>query len=97
MGIALCICETNAKLAIKTEERVTRLQNSVKLSLFSAFLVIFFAFAKSDIIATAIVILKPCGFSGILFALKLAKRIPLGASRISLRSNITRHRRIELA
>ena len=64
---------------------------------FSAFLVIFFAFAKSDIIATAIVILKPCGFSGILFAMKLAKRIPLGASRISLRSNITRHRRIELA
>lgn len=56
---------------------------------FSAFLVIFFAFAKSDIIATAIV--------SILFALKLAKRIPLGASRISLRSNITRHRRIELA
>jgi len=37
---------------------------------FSAFLVIFFAFAKSGIIATAIVILKPCGFSGILFALK---------------------------
>ena len=37
---------------------------------FSAFLVIFFAFAKSDIIATAIVILKPCGFSSILFALK---------------------------
>jgi len=72
-----------------------RKQNSVKLS-FSAFLVIFFAFAKS-VIATAIVILKPYGFSGILFALKLAKRIPLGASRISLRSNITHHRRIELA
>ena len=46
-----------------------RLQNSVKLSLLR-FLVIFFALAKSDIIACAIVILKPCGFSDILFALK---------------------------
>ena len=35
--------------------------------------------------------------SDILFAHKLAKRIPLGVSRISLRSNITRRRRIELA
>ena len=34
MGIALCICKTNAKLAIKTEERVLRKQNSVRLSLF---------------------------------------------------------------
>ena len=34
MGIAQCICLTNAKPAIKTEERVTRKQNSVKLSLF---------------------------------------------------------------
>ena len=59
---------TKAKLAIKTEERVTRLQNSVKLPLL-CFLVIFFAFAKSDIIACAIVILKPCGFSDILFAI----------------------------
>ena len=96
MGIALCICKTNAKLAIKTEESNAVTKSREALS-FSAFLVIFFAFAKSDIIATAIVILKPCGFSDILFALKLAKRIPLGASRISLRSNITRHRRIELA
>ena len=31
-------------------------------------LVIFFAFAKSDMIAIAIVIFKPCGFSDILFA-----------------------------
>ena len=31
--------------------------------------------AKSDIIAIAIVILKPCGFSDILFAIKLAQRI----------------------
>ena len=60
MGIARCICYTNAKLAIKAEERVTRLQNSVKLSLL-CFLVIFFALAKSDIIAYAIVILKPLG------------------------------------
>jgi len=34
--------------------------------------VIFFAFAKSDIIAVAIVILKPYGLSDILFAYKLA-------------------------
>ena len=34
MGIARYICNTNAKLAIKTEERVIRKQNSVKLSLF---------------------------------------------------------------
>ena len=37
------------------------------LSLF-LLLVIFFALAKSDMIAIAIVILKPCGFSDILFA-----------------------------
>ena len=67
MGIAQCVCYTNAKLAIKAEERVTRLQNSVKLSIL-CFLVIFFALAKSDIISCAIVILKPCGFSDILFA-----------------------------
>ena len=96
MGFARCLCNTKAKLAIKAEERATRLQNSVKLSLL-CFLVIFFALAKSDIIACAIVILKPCGFSDILFAHKLAKRITLGVSRISLRSNITRRRRIELA
>ena len=89
MGFARGLCNTKAKLAIKTEERGTRLQNSVKLSLL-CFLVIFFAFAKSDIIAIAIVILKPYGFSDILFALKLAKQISLGVCRISLRSNITR-------
>ena len=45
-----------------------------KTALLSLFLllVIFFAFAKSDIIATAIVILKPYGFSDILFAIELA-------------------------
>ena len=40
----------------------------------SAFLVIFFAFAKSDIIAVAIVILKPYGFSDILFAYNLRSK-----------------------
>ena len=35
--------------------------------------------------------------ANILFAPKLAKQISLGASRISLRSNTTRRRRIELA
>ena len=41
-----------------------------KTALLSLFLllVIFFALAKSDMIAIAIVILKPCGFSDILFA-----------------------------
>ena len=67
MGIARCVCYTNAKPAIKAEERVLWKQNSVKFSLL-CFLVIFFALAKSDIIACAIVILKPCGFSDILFA-----------------------------
>ena len=44
-------------------------------SLFSsAFLVIFFALAKSDMIAIAIVILKPCGFSDILFAYNLRSK-----------------------
>ena len=37
MGAARCICKTNAKLAIKTEERVLRKQNSVRLSLFLLF------------------------------------------------------------
>ena len=58
---------------------------------------VIFRLRRSDIIAAAIVILKPCGFSDILFAIKLAKQISLGASRISLRSNRTRLRRIELA
>ena len=35
MGLARGICNTNAKPAIKTEERVIRKQNSVKLSLFA--------------------------------------------------------------
>ena len=51
---------------------------------------VIFRLRRSDIIATAIVILRPYGFSDILFALKLAKQISLGVSRISLRSNITR-------
>jgi len=82
-------CETCNKNK-RESNAVTKFRKALS---FSAFLVIFFAFAKS-VIATAIVILKPCGFSDILFAFKLAKRIPLGASRVSLRSNITRHRRI---
>ena len=47
-----------------------------KTALLSLFLllVIFFAFAKSDIIAVAIVILKPCGFSNILFAYNLRSK-----------------------
>jgi len=53
--------------------------------------------ARMNIIAIAIVILKPYGFSDILFARELAKRISLGVSRISLQSNRTRRRRIELA
>ena len=70
-------CETCNK---NRRESASEAKFREALSLFSAFLVIFFAFAKSDIIATAIVILKPCGFSGILFAMKLAKRISLGVS-----------------
>ena len=57
---------------------------------------VIFQLRRSDMIACAIVILKPYGFSDILFAIKLAKQIPLGASRISLRSNRTRRRRIKL-
>ena len=71
-------CETCNKNR-RESNAVTKFREALS---FSAFLVIFFAFAKSDIIATAIVILKPCGFSDILFALKLAKRIPLGICRI---------------
>jgi len=56
-----------------------------------------FRLRRSDMIATAIVILKPYGFSDILFATKLAQRISLGVSRISLRSNTTRRRRIKPA
>ena len=65
-------CETCNKNR-RESNAVTKFREALS---FSAFLMIFFAFAKSDIIATAIVILKPCGFSGILFALKIAKRIP---------------------
>ena len=36
--------------------------------------------AQSDILPNSKVILKPCGFSYIIFALKLAKRISLGLS-----------------
>ena len=39
-------------------------------------------FAQSGIFDKSKVILKPIGFSDILFALKLAKRIPFGGSRI---------------
>ena len=67
MGIARCICKTNAKLAIKTQRENKAERKTALLSLF-LLLVIFFAFAKSDMIAIAIVILKPCGFSDILFA-----------------------------
>ena len=53
---------------------------------------VIFRLRRSDMIATAIVILKPYGFSDILFALKarnahtVSGRIPLGVSRISLRT-----------
>ena len=58
---------------------------------FSAFLVIFFAFAKSDIIATAIVILKPCGFSDILFAFQTrVANTTWTKSKYHCASNITR-------
>ena len=57
-------CETCNKNR-RESNAVTKFREALS---FSAFLVIFFAFAKSDMIATAIVILKPCGFSGILFA-----------------------------
>jgi len=84
MGIDRCICYTNAKLAIKTERENT-VEYKPRHSLFIfCILVIFFAKAKSDIIAIAIVILKPCGFSDILFAPKLAQQISLGTSPISL-------------
>ena len=59
-------CETCNK-NIRESIAVTKFREALS---FSAFLVIFFAFAKSDIIATAIVILKPYGFSDILFASK---------------------------
>ncbi len=49
MGITRCICNTNEKPVIKTEERATRKYTSVKLSLFCFMPVIFFALAKSDI------------------------------------------------
>ena len=48
MGIARCVCYTNAKPAIKAEERVTRLQNSVKLSLLCFFSDILFALKARD-------------------------------------------------
>ncbi|MBQ6818916.1 MAG: hypothetical protein IJP35_04835, partial [Clostridia bacterium] len=60
---------------------------------------VIFSFEKTSPVARYFqkkVILKPCGFSDILFAHKLAKQISLGVSRITLRSNQTRRRRIEL-
>ena len=56
MGIARCICLTNAKLAIKTEERVIRKYNSVKLSLFCIFMSDILCFAKSDIALRAVIL-----------------------------------------
>ena len=53
---------------------------------------VIFRLRRSDMIACAIVILKPYGSSDILFALKarnahtMSGRIPLGDSRISLRT-----------
>ncbi|MBR6793194.1 MAG: hypothetical protein IKM48_02410, partial [Clostridia bacterium] len=61
---------------------------------------VIFSFEKTSPVARYFqkkVILKPCGFSDILFAHKLAKQISLGVSRITLRSHRTRRRRIELA
>ena len=49
---------------------------------------VIFSLCESDI--------KSFGLSDILFAPKLAKQISLGVSRITLRSNRTRRRRIEL-
>ena len=59
-------CETCNKNK-RESNAVTKFRETLS---FSAFLVIFFTFAKSDIIAVAIVILKPYGFSDILFAIK---------------------------
>ena len=56
---------------------------------------VIFQLRRSDIVVSDSDI-KAYGFSDILFALKLAKRISLGASRISLQSNKTRRRRIKL-
>ena len=59
---------------------------------------VIFRLRRSDIIAIAIVILKPYGFSYILFAPKarnahtVSGRISLGESRISLHRNITRRK-----
>ena len=72
MGIARCICYTNAKLAIRNRRESNTAVRSVKLSLFCIYASAILCFAKSDMIAIAIVILKPCGFSDILFAIKLA-------------------------
>ena len=49
MGAARCICKTNAKLAINTERESNTVTKFREALSFSAFLVIFFAFAKSDI------------------------------------------------
>ena len=48
--------------------------------------------SHSDIFDKSKVILKPFGFSDILFAIKLPKAISLVARQIQLRSNITRRK-----
>ena len=66
---------TNAKLAIKTERESNAEVKFRKTLSFLLYMSDILCYAKSDIIAIAIVILKPCGFSDILFAIKLAQRI----------------------
>ena len=86
-------CETCNKNR-RESNAVTKFREALS---FSAFLVIFFAFAKSDIALAGSDIVR-LRLTVIFYSPhKLAKRIPLGVSRISLRSNITRQRRIELA
>ncbi|MGN1117885.1 MAG: hypothetical protein ACI4RU_04675 [Acutalibacteraceae bacterium] len=48
--------------------------------------------AKSDRIADGNRVIETCGFSDILFAIKLPQAITLGDSQISLLRNITRHK-----
>ena len=97
-------CETCNKNR-RESNAVTKFREALS---FSAFLVIFFAFAKSFMIATAIVILKPYGFSGILFAIKARNAHAVSGEYHSARAeyhcvhnaivcNITRRRRIEPA
>ena len=53
------------------------------------FVVIFFCFAKSDMIADGNRDIETCGFSDILFADKLPQAIKLVKRQNKLRSNIT--------